>query len=77
MSRKVLETATRSKKNMKPLWKIKGFEKQTYHTNRHTKSHSDAQDKQTHGHGHGHGHDAAQHKNTQENKIDTETQKPV
>ena len=26
-SRKVFETATRSKKNMKSLWKVKGFEK--------------------------------------------------
>ena len=45
----------REAKNMKPLWKVKGFEKQTYHTNRQTKSHSDAQDKQTHGHGPGPG----------------------
>ena len=34
------------------------------HTNRKTKSHSDAQDKQTDGYGHGHG---------QKNKVDKET----
>ena len=60
---------------MKPLWKVKGFEKQTYQpqqTGKDTRTdNSDAQDKQTHGHG----HNAAQHKTAEENKIDRETQK--
>ena len=83
-SRKVLETATRSKKHEtivegQRLRKadIPTTADRKGHTNRQTKSHSDAQDKQTHGHGHGHGHDATQHKTAEENKIDRETQKPL
>ena len=55
----------REAKNMKPLWKDRGFEQHILttvdregDTNRQTKSHSDTQEMQTHGqtHGQGHGH---------------------
>ena len=79
--RKVLDTATRSKKHEtivegQRLRKadIPTTADRERHTNRHTKSHSDAQDKQTHGHGHGHGHGTAQDTTGEQNRHgDTET----
>ena len=69
----------REAKNMKPLWKVKGFEKQDIpttadrerHTNRQTKSHSDAADARARAR-----HDAAHHKTStgeQNRQGDTET----
>ena len=71
-SRKVLETATRSKKHETILEgqrlrkaDIPTTANREGHTNRQTKRHSDAQDKLTHGHGHGTTrHSTRQHRKT-------------
>ena len=69
---------------MKPLWKVKGFEKQTYQPQQTGKDTRTDRRKVTVMHKTSRRtarararHDAAQHNTAQENKMDRVTQKPL